>query len=223
MNSIRYTFNSTLEDEIAYVQLQIKLFNPTSRYNYRWPPTLEAAIPDGQGPELSTLDIRDAILNDETKVESVDDIAVAWNKSHADIEREFFNRIKDRVPKDIKVHVTKYGPGGSYHSLGASMLSKNSDAISIKDPKLQKTRISIVQNIVHETVELIIRPRVLNVLPHAQKEAVVDQICSCDQLKAIYGKYPKQTTFTSSLPHNWPDFIAWQENQQPTWSTSEAD
>jgi len=148
----------------------------------------------------------------------IEELRNQWLAQYPTLFEAFFARMIRHPPFSIKVHVTKYGPGGSYHARGLAGRSAGW-AISIKDPSIVRFPWSFNQTIVHETIELLISDEVRR--RHTSKptkEAIVDQYCSCNELQAVYDEYPKQgERFAGPLPEDWQSYISWQVGKAPSW------
>lgn len=100
---------------------------------------------------------------------------VKENKKELD---EFFSNFEYVVPSTIKVYLTNYGPGGSYHTPNKIVVLA------------QNNILGLLEIIVHESVHLIIEEPFIqkNKIIHWQKEMVVDVLCGHPLLEKIYGK-----------------------------------
>lgn len=145
-----YKIDSNIEDELTYLRYQIRQ-HPKLRgtYDCRVPPSLVSEIETGKF--LSEDELRAAIVRDTVPRSSIDELRSEWDSEAKEVFAAFFARMMRHPPYFLKVHVTKYGPGGSYHPDG--LPGHPGQFISIKDPKIAKLRITFNQVIVHETIE----------------------------------------------------------------------
>lgn len=199
-----------------------------SGYASRLPPSIESNN-EWQSKQLTTDEMIEAILLDNNIEKTPIDELERELQRHSVLIRDFLNRFRYDIPTHIKVHVTQYGPGGSYHPLGKHFLSLTHPAISVLDPMrakhMGKSRWSFPMTLVHEAIHLIIyEPVTLKLLSedpkdqHDRNEALVDQLCSCNELRPIMGTYPKQKRFVDSLMPNWNELISWKNS--PSWSVT---
>jgi len=210
-----YKIDSNLDDEFIYLRWQIRQFGKRSgTYNFRVPPSLMSKT--DKGTFITDDQMREAIASDVEPGSSMDELRDKWAVQAQDLFKAFFARTTSHPPHILKVHVTKYGAGGSYHPTG--LPGHPGPFISIKDPKIANSRLSFNQVMVHETIELFIHAEVqARQTPHNAKEAIVDKFCSCNELRAVYGDYPTQSTFAGALPDDWPSYISWQPGESPSW------
>jgi hypothetical protein len=211
-----YTIDSTIEDEIAYLRYQIREFDKLRAYDCRVPPSLADGVRGGNRL-FTDKELREAIVSDPESGNSLDELRGEWGSQAQELFEAFFARMKRHPPFSIKVHVTRYGPGGSYHPEGLPGRG-GGWTITIKDPQIARFSWTFNQVIVHETIELLIHNEVhRRRTPHNAKEAIVDKFCSCNELQAVYGPYPKQKGFAGALPDDWQSYIAWQPDEAPSW------
>jgi len=211
-----YQFGNEIDDEVRYLSGQLQQFDWLRErgYNNRIPPALIEPINQGRR-NFSAEELRAAIASDLEPQTLAEELAGEWRQHADEIFDAFFARMKRVMPFSIAVHITRYGPGGSYQPQG--MPDRPGWAISIKDPKIAKFSWSLSQTIVHETVELLIHnERCRRNTPHWEKEAIVDQFCSSNELQAIYGRYPKQRN-AQPLPDDWQTYLDWQPGRAPSW------
>jgi hypothetical protein len=212
-----YEIDCTLEHEIPYLSWQIRQFDELRAYDYRVPPSLKDEVERVRRLFISD-ELREAIIDDSEPGQSIEELRNEWNSQADQLHHAFFGRLLRHLPPSINVHVTKYGPGGSYRRDGFRG-RPGEWAISIKNPRFARFSWTFNQIIVHETVELLIDRQVLTrgTAPKA-KEAIVDQFCSCAELQAVYGTYPKQSERVAGpLPSDWASYLNWQEGMLPTW------
>lgn len=210
-----YKIDSNIEDELTYLRYQIRQY-PKLRgtYDRRVPPSLVSEIETGKF--LSEDELRAAIVSDTVHGSSIDELRREWDSQAKEVFAAFFARMTRHPPYSLKVHITKHGPGDSYHPDG--LPGHPGQFISIKDPKIAKLRMTFNQVIVHETIELLIHTEVRKRnTSDSAKEAIVDKLCSCNELQAVYGDYPKQTRFAGALPDDWQSYITWQPGESPSW------
>ncbi|WP_156795417.1 hypothetical protein [Bradyrhizobium icense] len=211
-----YRIDRTVEDEIAYLRYQIRRFSELRGiYNCRIPPSLVDQVETGRF--FTEDELRNAVVSDAEPGSSMDELRSEWASQAQELFEAFFARMKRHPTYFLKVHVTKYGPGGSYHPTG--LPGHPGRFISIKDPKIARSHWTFNQTIVHETIELLIHDKVgERKTPHDEKEAIVDKFCSCNELQAVYGPYPKQSSFAGSLPDDWQSYITWLPGEAPSWN-----
>ncbi|WP_156952199.1 hypothetical protein [Bradyrhizobium sp. WSM1743] len=187
----------------------------SGNYNFRLPPSLLHRVKGGERA-FTDEELREAIVTDAEPGSSIDELRDTWASQSQSIFEAFFARMKRHPPYLLNVHVTRYGSGGSYHPTGLPGHPK--PFITSRDPKVAKTAWSFNQVIVHETIEFLIHDEIRrrNTSQEA-KEAMVDQFCSCNELQAVYGEYPKQSNFVGALPEDWRSYITWQDGEAPTW------
>lgn len=123
-------------------------------------------------------------------------------------------------PQTISVHVTVYGTGGSYHPKRKHPLAVNGDAISVMDPLVAQSRnisVNFIGNVVHEITHLLIEEPVVrhSRLSDEEKEALVDKLCSCNELMPVVGTYPVRSRLVQHLRPDWLGLIPWVN--QPSW------
>lgn len=123
-------------------------------------------------------------------------------------------------PQTILVHVTVYGTGGSYHPKRKHPLAANGDAISVMDPLVAQSRgisVNFIGNVVHEITHLLIEEPVVRCfgLSDGEKEALVDKLCSCNELMPVVGTYPIRSGLVQHLRPDWLGLIPWVN--QPSW------
>ncbi|MGY3388300.1 hypothetical protein ACVWW6_000891 [Bradyrhizobium sp. USDA 3311] len=210
-----YTIDRNIDDELVYLRWQIRQYAKLrGTYSVRLPPSLMSEM--DKGTFIADDQLREAIVSDVEPGSSMDALRGNWAAQAQDLFEAFFARTTRHPPYFLKVHVTRYGAGGSYHPTG--LPGHPGKFISIKDPKIANSRWTFNQVMVHETIELFMHAEVQarNILQDA-KEAIVDKFCSCNELQAVYGKYPKQTGFAGALPDDWQSYISWQPGESPSW------
>jgi len=200
-----YTIDSNVDDEIVYLRYQMRQFDKLRGiYNCRVPPSLVDQVETGKF--FTEDELREAIVSDAEAGSSTEELRSEWDSQSKELFEAFFARMIRHPPYSLKVHVTKYGPGGSYHPDG--LPGHPGRFISIKDPKIAKFNLTFNQVIVHETIELLIHDEVFKrQTSHNAKEAIVDKFCSCNELQAVYGRYPKQSeSVAGPLPDAWQSY-----------------
>lgn len=113
----------------------------------------------------------------------------------------------------ILLHITRFGTGGSYHPLNTTQWGQPVITVMSEDLAVKRgvTR-TIAKTLVHESIHLVIEAPVVNApkLGHEEKEALVDAVCSCDELKALVDQpYPRQKDYIPALPSNWQALLPW--------------
>jgi hypothetical protein len=215
-----YRIDNKLEDEVGYVGSFLREYDKLCArgYDCRIPPALTEDTNKGKN-EVSETEIRGAIAADLEVGSSIEELIREWESQERPIFEAFFARMKRHPPMYIKVHLTKYGPGGSYYPNGFPGRQSAGWAISIKDPRIAKFRWSFNQTIVHETIELLIHDEICRrQTPSRTKEAIVDQFGSCRELQSVYGTYPKQGgSVAGPLPEDWESYIVWRPQSAPSW------
>lgn len=112
----------------------------------------------------------------------------------------FFDNFVLPIPDTIKIHLTSYGPGGSYNpgqttgqifEAGYTHVVVRPDGLSVNG---LNGHAAFIANLVHETVHVIIEWPIVNrmKLSHENKEGLVDLLCSCDQLNDVCAGYKGQ-------------------------------
>ncbi|APO49720.1 hypothetical protein LUI11_35035 [Bradyrhizobium diazoefficiens] len=210
-----YKIDSSVDDELVYLRWQISRYDRLRGYDCRVPPSLVDRVNNGQRL-FADEELRQAIVGDAEPGSSMDELRGEWASQAKELFESFFARMLQRPPYFLKVHITKYGPGGSYHPTG--LPGHPGRFITIKEPRIAKLPASFNQVIVHETIELLIHDEIeRRRTSHDVKEAIVDQFCSCSELQAVYEKYPKQSRFAAALPDDWRSYIEWQPGESPSW------
>lgn len=135
----------------------------------------------------------------------------------------FLGRLDADPLTNIRVHLTRYGTGGSYHNSGLSVMSARGDAITVKEGDYKDWIAARV--LVHETVHLAIEMKYVRnskkkqILHEDAKEAIVDEICACPELDHLVKGYPVRSDKFEYLPNNWADFVKW-KNSPRDWDSS---
>src|SRR4051812_25501347 len=120
---MEFRFSSTVEEEVSYVRYQLKNleFLRAEKYSVTWPDALKAEI--GQGvTEFSEERLHDAILRHDLPGASLERVEQTWRQVEDRFASDFAARLTRRLPEVVRVHLTKFGPGGSHN--GAPMLPR---------------------------------------------------------------------------------------------------
>lgn len=201
-----FYFSSKLEDEVSYVRSQLGQlgFLRAERYSVFWPNALKAEIEQGIA-EFSEEKLRDAIADHDLPGANLECVEQSWRQVEDHFSSEFIGRLEQPLPKFVRIHVTRFGPGGSHN--GAPMAPR----LTVSYPEMKGLNFNSV--LVHEFIEVSLWRKYLSeeaklgkVTAHAIKEAVVDKLCSCDNLKPVVGRYRKQANY-SQLPPDWEDWL----------------
>ncbi|QHP67458.1 hypothetical protein EI171_08480 [Bradyrhizobium sp. LCT2] len=209
-----YIIDRIIDDELVYVHWLITQLG-SNNYNFRVPPLLVDRVNGGER-FFADEELREAIVHDLEPSSSMDELRDTWGSQSQELFKAFFARMKRHPPYLLKVHVTNYGAGGSYHPTG--LPGHPGPFIASRNPKIATSRWTFNQVIVHETIEFLIHNDVRRRKTSREaKEAIVDKFCSCNELQAVYGKYPKQISFAEALPDDWRSYIEWQPGESPNW------
>jgi len=159
-----------------------------------------------------------------------------WHEYDKEIS-DFFGRFKVPLPNKINVHLTSYGPGGSYnpgndesemHNPGSIHMWVRPDAVPA--PDIEQPR-RFVLNLVHETIHLAIEWPVIRStdpwLEQRKKEGLVDTLCCCEQLNVVCEDYPRQPSginptkdLISRVPFKQGKDASWDGKPCPDWVQS---
>ncbi|MGJ5196245.1 hypothetical protein [Bradyrhizobium sp. HKCCYLRH1030] len=211
---MEFRFSSTIEDEVSHVRFQLGNleFFRAEKYDVTWPDALKAEIAQGIA-RFSDERLRDAIVRHDLPGASLERVVQSWRRVEDRFASDFVAQLTRQLPKVVRVHVTKFGPGGSHD--GASMAPR----LVVSYPEMKGLDFNSV--LVHEFIEVLLwrkfrseEARLGKRAAHAIKEAVVDRFCSCDNLKPVVGSYRKQASY-SQLPPDWED---WLPAKGLTWS-----
>lgn len=204
---MQFTFSSTEHDEIKYVRSQLRQLPFFRRHNYRviWPELLRADIANDR------IDFTDDVLLNAIREHefpagpSLSDVEAGWSAILPKLNELLFDQIIQPIEPVWKVHVTKFGPGGSCQR-------HSPPYIVVQFPQVKGIHSN--QTLLHEAIEILVRRRALqeeemygNNLGHARKEAVVDMFCSAQPLEEIVGTYKKQQLFAENLPPKWESWL----------------
>lgn len=130
----------------------------------------------------------------------------------------------------VAIHVTRYGPGGSYHpprnSPYRALHPRTDVSVTLQDPNAAKSMWRYANNpagtLIHETIHLMVEGTVVRAfgLDQGEKEALVDRICTSADLSAALdgGAYRVQQFCAAKLPRNWRGLIPWSAGQEPAWT-----
>ena len=183
-----------------------------------WPPRVVTALASGIRPaSLSDSWIAAAVEEDTQNgapsADAIAQIQAAVQTGQGALQAFFHAYFDMPIPDAVEICVTRYGSGGSYHPLRQSPLSRATAAISIRhDLLFGRTHLHILA---HETVHLILAEP-LSGLSYQAREAIVDKICSCNELARLFDKpYRIQQSFEGALMKQWETIVPW--NAKPTW------
>lgn len=211
---MEFHFSSSLEDEVSYVRMLLRKleFLRTQNYHVFWPNALKAEIDKGKS-EFSEDELRNAVASHELPGASLQRVEQEWKQVEDQFNSGFLTHLEQPLPKFVRVHVTKFGPGGSHN--GAPMLPR----LIVSFPEMKGLKSNSV--LVHEFIEVSLWKRYQaeeqtlgKNRAHGRKEAIVDKLCSCDNLRPVLGEYRKQPGY-SDLPDDWQ---TWLPAKGLTWS-----
>jgi hypothetical protein len=211
---VDFHFSSELHDEVFYVEKQLKQVPLFKKFGYKvsWPQSLQEKIESGIN-EFAREEIERAIQAHDLPGADLAKMEQGWRAIEADINAQFISKLDVPLPKFVRVHVTKFGPGGSHN--GAPMLP----VLTVGFPQMKGFNFNTV--VVHELIEIFVHKRFLaerekNPDIHPLKEAVVDKFCSCNELTEILGAYRKQPNF-NTLPDDWRSWLPTKQFGDLTW------
>lgn len=213
---MKFEFTSHFDNEVGY--LSYTLMNVAKRIEtLPLPPLTAQRITAFRPPEQQQLILE--VERDKRIRTPLAKLIEEFDIHKGALVREFFSRLDEPIPATIHVHVSRYGYGGSHHPADEQCplpKFRGMPAITIRDPVID-SHLTLAQLMTHETLELILHSKT-KLVQHSQKEALIDKLCSCDQLKAVYGKYTSQAMYLGQLPPDWETIVKWKSGLEPTWT-----
>lgn len=208
-------------DDLAYVTNQVDwLLNDPQGPSYlnvmRFPEAIMASIRDRRA--LSRAEFENSVQQYRAARPMDLPAMEARIAAAAPLFSAFLGRLAVPKPEIVRVHLTWFGPGGSYDHKNYRIFVRP-DAQIGPQPPAAAPHDTLLQCVIQETAHAVIEARVVRRWSdwqtrtgHERKEGLVDQLCACLDLEPVIPTYYWQGY---RIPSDWVSLVTWMTERGP--------
>lgn len=220
---MQFVVDSDLAEDVSYVASQMQWFlshpmGPNYLAGSVFPDRLrEAIIQRRRSVTRDEIATEVAAYRDRRPMQNLGAMALRIQAATS-VFSGFLGRISLPKPATVYVHLTWFGPGGSYSTDGSNWIYVRPDGQLGPIPPGPPPHDVLLQEVIHETTHLVLEEPVVKAwrLPPGEeqlkKEGLLDQICACDDLASVIPTYYWQNV---TPPANWLELVPWTAGKEP--------